>query len=391
MKLELTKEQMRHQAEFRAFVQEFIVPQAERNDQEEYTPPELIKRLARIGYLGAVIPQEYGGLGLDMVTFGLLNEELGRGCSSIRSLLTVHSMVAHTILKWGSKAQKALWLPRLAMGETLGAFGLSEPHVGSDAKSIETSVVHTDDAHILQGRKKWITYGQIADLFLIFACQDTKVSAFLLERNTPGFSSEAIKGIYGTRASMLAELRMEHCTVPREHLIGGKGFGLIVATSALDIGRYSVAWGCVGIGQACLDAVLHYTTERVQFGVALKEHQLIQQMVTDMLTNTKAARLLCMQTGHLKDAGHSDTIMETWIAKYFASTAAARAANDAVQIHGANGCSADYPVQRYLRDAKIMEIIEGSNQIQQITIANYGYQEQHTLTAIELDKDDIPS
>jgi len=383
MKIELTAQQKQWQAEFRAFVQEVIVPQAEHNDRNEYTPPELIKRIARAGYLGAIIPQEYGGLGLDMITFGLLNEELGRGCSSIRSLLTVHSMVAHTILKWGSKQQKDIWLPRLATGETIGAFGLSEPNVGSDAKSVETSVTYTGDACILQGRKKWITYGQIADLFLIFARQETKVSAFLLERDTPGFSTEAIKGIYGTRASMLAELHLDGCTIPKGQLIGGKGFGLVVATAALDIGRYSVAWGCVGIAQACLEAVLRYTSEREQFGVLLREHQLIQQMVTDMLTNVKAARLLCAQAGYLKDSGDPGTIMETWIAKYFASTSAVKIANDAVQIHGANGCSADYPVQRYLRDAKIMEIIEGSNQIQQITIAQYGYQNQQIPVAVQ--------
>lgn len=382
MKIELTAQQKQWRAEFRAFVQDVIVPQAERNDRDEYTSPELIKRIARTGYLGAIIPQAYGGLGLDMITFGLLNEELGRGCSSIRSLLTVHSMVAYTILKWGSKQQKERWLPRLASGETIGAFGLSEPNIGSDAKSVETSSVHTGDAYILHGRKKWITYGQIADLFLIFARQDTKVSAFLLERNTSGLSTQAIKGIYGTRASMLAELRLDSCAIPKEQLIGGRGFGLVVATAALDIGRYSVAWGCVGIAQACLEAVLRYTSEREQFGVLLKEHQLVQQMVTDMLTNIRAARLLCAQAGYLKDSGEPGTIMETWIAKYFASTAAVKIANDAVQIHGANGCSADYPVQRYLRDAKIMEIIEGSNQIQQITIAQYGYQDQQIPVAV---------
>jgi len=176
---------------------------------------------------------------------------------------------------------------------------------------------------------------------------------------------------------MLAELYLRDCRIPKGNMVGGRGFGLAsVATSALDIGRYTVAWGCVGIAQACLDASLQYTSHRQQFGVYLKEHQLVQQMITNMITNVKAARLLCYQAGYLKDAGDPHTIMETWVAKYFASTAAAQAASDAVQIHGANGCSADYPVQRYLRDTKIMEIIEGSTQIQQITIARYGYQEQ---------------
>jgi alkylation response protein AidB-like acyl-CoA dehydrogenase len=377
MKIELTPQQKRDQAAFRAFVQEEIVPHANRYDQEEHTPVELIQKIAQQGYLRAIISTEYGGTNMDMITYGLLNEEIGRGCSSIRSLITVHSMVAHAILRWGTRQQKAEWLPRLAEGEIIGAFGLSEPAVGSDAKSIEATATLEGDYYVLNGRKKWTTYGQIAGLFLVFAQCEGKVSAFLVERETPGFATEPIRGMLGTRASMLAELYLRDCRIPKGNMVGGRGFGLAsVATSALDIGRYTVAWGCVGIAQACLDASLQYTSHRQQFGVYLKEHQLVQQMITNMITNVKAARLLCYQAGYLKDAGDPHTIMETWVAKYFASTAAAQAASDAVQIHGANGCSADYPVQRYLRDTKIMEIIEGSTQIQQITIARYGYQEQ---------------
>ncbi len=377
MKIELTPQQKRDQAAFRAFVQEEIVPHANRYDQEEHTPVELIQKIAQQGYLRAIISTEYGGTNMDMISYGLLNEEIGRGCSSIRSLITVHSMVAHAILRWGNRQQKADWLPRLAEGEIIGAFGLSEPAVGSDAKSIEATAALEGDYYVLNGRKKWTTYGQIAGLFLVFAQCEGKVSAFLVERETPGFATEPIRGMLGTRASMLAELYLRDCRIPKGNMVGGRGFGLAsVATSALDIGRYTVAWGCVGIAQACLDASLQYTSHRQQFGVYLKEHQLVQQMITNMITNVKAARLLCYQAGYLKDAGDPHTIMETWVAKYFASTAAAQAASDAVQIHGANGCSADYPVQRYLRDTKIMEIIEGSTQIQQITIARYGYQEQ---------------
>ena len=376
MKIELTPEQKQAQAEFRAFVEEEIFPVADQYDREEYTPADLIEKIARQGFLGALIPRESCGSGMDMITFGLLNEEVGRGCSSIRSLLTVHSMVSHALLRWGNKQQKARWLPELASGRIIGAFGLSEPNVGSDAKSIQTTARPDGDYYLLNGLKKWTTYGQIADLFLIFAQCDGKVSAFLVHRDMPGFSTQPIKGMLGTRASMLAELHLHDCRVHRENLIGGRGFGLAsVATSALDIGRYSVAWGCVGLAQACLESSLKYTSERRQFDTYLKDHQLIQQMITAMITNVKAARLLCCQAGYLKDTGDPHTIMETWIAKYFASTIAARAANDAVQIHGANGCSDDYPVQRYLRDSKIMEIIEGSTQIQEITIARYGYQE----------------
>jgi hypothetical protein len=285
-------------------------------------------------------------------------------------------MVSFAIQKWGSKQLGARWLPLLASGERIGAFALSEPNVGSDVKSIETIAVLRGDQYLLNGQKKWITYGQIADVFLLFARVEGNVSAFLVERGTPGFSTTAIYGMLGTRASMLAELSLQDCLIPQENLVGGIGFGLAsVATSTLDIGRYSVACGCVGIAQAALDASLAFSSTRKQYGVLLKEHQLIRQMITDMITNVKAARLLCNHSGYLKDIGDPRALMETFIAKYFASTAAAKAAHDAVQIYGALGCSSEYPVQRYLRDSKIMEIIEGSTQIQQINIATYGYQQ----------------
>lgn len=375
MKIELTAQQKKDQAAFKAFVEEEIVPKANAYDQEGITPPELIRKVARAGYLGALAPREYAGAEMDMITFGLLSEELGRGCSSIRSLLTVHSMVIHAILRWGKLHLKELWLPRLATGEVIGAFGLSEPNVGSDAQSVETTATLCEDGYVLNGIKKWTTYGQIADLYLIFARYDGKISAFLVERNTPGVCIKPLSGILGTHASMLAEIHLQDCHIPTENLVGGRGFGLAaVATSALDIGRYTVAWGCVGITQACLDASLRYSSQRKQFGVYLKEHQLIQQMITNMLTNVQAARLLCYQAGYLKDIGDPTTIMATWIAKYFASIAASNAARDAVQIHGANGCSQEYDVQRYLRDTVVMEVIEGSTQIQQITLAAYAYQ-----------------
>lgn len=379
MEIELNSQQKQDQVAFRTFVQEAIVPAANRYDQEEITPPDLIRKVARMGYLGALVPREYGGSEMDMITFGLLAEEFGRGCSSIRSLLTVHSMVVHAILRWGTSQLKASWLPRLATGEVIGAFGLSEPNVGSDAQSIETTATLCGDEYILQGTKKWTTYGQIADLYLIFARYEDRVSAFLVERNTPGLAVKPLHGILGTRASMMAEIHLQACRVPKSNLVGGRGFGLAaVGTSALDIGRYTVAWGCVGIIQACLDASLDYTSQRVQFGVYLKEHQLIQQMITNMLANGQAARLLCLQAGYLKEIGDPTTVMATWTAKYFSSTAASNAARDAVQIHGANGCSQEYDVQRYLRDTVVMEIIEGSTQIQQITLAKYAFQTYHS-------------
>lgn len=376
MKIELTTQQKDAQAKFRAFVDEEIVPHANRYDQEECTPPKLIEKLAQKGYLGAILPRVVGGIGMDFITYGLLNEEIGRGCSSLRSLLTVHCMVAHAVSKWGNKSQKEYWLPKLASGEVIAAFALSEPNVGSDAKSIETTATLSGDSYVLNGQKKWITYGQVADVFLVFAQCAGKPSAFLVEKNSPGLLIKPISGMLGVRASMLAELHFQDCRIPQENLVGKLGFGFAyVASSALDYGRYSVAWGSVGIAQACLEACIQYTSERKQFGVYLKEHQLIRQMITEIIANVKAARLLCYQAGYLKDISDPNSIIETSIAKYFASTTATKVANDAVQIHGANGCSSEYSVARYLRDAKIMEIIEGSTQIQQITIADYGYQE----------------
>jgi glutaryl-CoA dehydrogenase (non-decarboxylating) len=376
MEFQLNCPQEEAQKAFRAFAVEEIIPRANHYDREEYTPHELIRSVAQHGYLGACVPHIYGGQEMDMITFGLLNEEIGRGCSSVRSLLTVHSMVSYAIHKWGNQQQKQAWLSRLASGECIGAFALSEPGAGSDARNLETTARLSGGTYHLTGIKKWITYGQIADVFLLFARDEDRISAFLLERNTPGLEIRPITGMFGTRASMLAELHLDDCCIPKTNMLGGRGFGLAgVATSVLDIGRYSVACGCVGLSQACLDDSLDYTQKRQQFGRPLQDFQLIQRMLTDMITHTKAARLLCYRAGYLKDQGSPDTIPETWIAKYFASTTAFKAANDAVQIHGAYGCSSDSSVQRYLRDAKIMEIIEGSTQIQQVTIAQYGYQE----------------
>lgn len=374
--MEFTQRQQAQRASIRAFVRQEIIPIADRYDQEESTPPELIAQLAQQGYLGAIIPEAWGGHGLDMISLGILHEEIGYGCSSLRSLLTVHSMASYGILKWGKRLLKEQWLSRLAHGKSLGAFALTEPEVGSDAKSVETSATLQDEHYLLQGHKKWITYGQIADVFLLFAQIQGKITAFIVERETPGLEITPLYGMMGTRASMLAELHLNKCLVPRTNMLGGIGFGLAVATSVLDVGRYSVACGSVGIAQACLDASLEFTRTRKQFGVQLKDHQLIQQMITNMLTNVKAARLLCYQAGLLKDSGDANALMETFIAKYFASTSAVQAASDAIQIHGALGCSREVSVQRFLGDAKIMEIIEGSTQIQQMTIAKYGYQEE---------------
>jgi glutaryl-CoA dehydrogenase (non-decarboxylating) len=378
VKLELSAEQRQARAGFRAFTAAEIAPHAGRWDREEAIPLELIRRLRERGYLGSNVSPDHGGLGRDMITYGLLTEEIAKGCSSVRSLLTVHDMVAHAVQRWGSREQKERWLPRLARGEILGALALSEPHAGSDAKSIETTATeNAGDGWVLDGRKKWTTFGQIADLFLIFAqAGDEKPAAFLVERETPGLTVRPLQGILGTRASMLAEIELRGCRVAQESLVGRIGFGIShVAAAALEHGRYSVAWGSVGIAQACLDACRSYAAERRQFGVPLADHQLIRRLLADMIVDVRAARLLCLRAGWLRDAADPGAFMETMAAKYFASRVAVRAANDAVQLHGANGCSDDYPVGRYLRDAKVMEIIEGSTQIQQITLPLFEFQE----------------
>src|SRR6267378_2696002 len=241
--MELTPRQLERQAAFREFVDIHIAPHANDWDRDERVPPEIIGRMSRERFPGAMVPAERGGAGFDMVEFGLLNEELGRGCSSMRSLLTVHSMVAWTVFRWGSAGQKAQWLEKLGQGQAIGAFALTEPEAGSDARSIQMRAIADGDAFLLSGRKQWITFGQVADLFLIFARAEQGPCAFLLERDTPGLTIHPIQGMLGTRASMMAELRLEQCRVPGENMVGGQGFGLShIASSALDCGRYSVAW-----------------------------------------------------------------------------------------------------------------------------------------------------
>jgi len=376
MKIELSPEQKRNQLEFRLFAKEHVAPHAARHDAEQRISSDIVGKLAERGYLAAFLPRSWGGREMDMVTYGLLHEEMGKACSSVRSLLTVHDMAALSIYKWGSARLSETWLPKLASGQMTGALGLSEPNAGSDVNGIETTAEACDEGYILNGKKKWITFGQIADVFVVLAKCEGKPTAFLVERGRTGFSTTPISGMFGTRGSMLALLNFDECRIPKENLIARRGFGASsVALTALNLGRYSVACGSVGIAQACLEACMEYTAKTKRFGSALKEHQLIQQLLTDMITETAAARLLCLQAGYFKDQKDPREITHTFMAKYFASTAAMKAAVNAVQIHGANGCSSDYPVERYLRDAKVMEIIEGSTQIQQITIAKLGFQE----------------
>lgn len=369
-------QQIERETEFREFALEHVHPYAHLHDTSQRISESIVPALARHGFFAPFLPARWGGQDMDMQTYGVLHEQIGRACSSVRSLLTVHDMVVLSILRWGSDLQREQWLPPLRSGALIAAFAISEPNAGSDVSGVETRGDPEKDGFRINGRKKWITFGQIADVFLILAKVDGKPTTFLLGRDTPGLSVEPILGMLGTRGSMLALVSLEDCWVSSAQVIGRVGFGANpVALSALGLGRYSVACGSLGIAQACLDACYSHASRTQRFGVALKDHQLIQQMMSDMMTDVAASRLLCRLAGSLKDKKDPQEILQTFIAKYHASRSAMRAATNAVQIHGANGCSPDCSVERLFRDAKVMEIIEGSNQIQQITIANLGFQE----------------
>lgn len=373
--MELTPFQKDWRDQARTFANDLAVPQAALWDQQEFMSPAIIRALAVRGYLGAIVSQKYQGLGASMIEFGLLNEELGRACSSLRSLITVHSMAAQAIAKWGDHQQRQKWLPLLASGEAIAAFALTEAQAGSNANEIQTRAVDCEDGFVLTGHKKWITFGQRADVFLVFSQSAAGPCAFLVEKDCPGLRTVPVQGMLGLRGAMLADLHLQECRVSRKSLIGKPGSGIShIASFALDLGRYSVAWGAVGIAQASLDASLEYTAGRRQFGAALKDQQLIQRMVAQMVVTTEASRLLCFDAGRARDNRDVSSVLQTSMAKYFASLTAMQAASHAVQIHGANGCSRNFPVERYFRDAKIMEIIEGSTEIQEITIAQSSYQ-----------------
>jgi hypothetical protein len=372
----LTPDQQTARDGFRQFVDDRVAPHAGEFDRDERMPTALLREIAARGYFGLTVPHAFGGGGADMTTCGLLHVEVGRGCSSVQAMLAVHGMTAAAIVRWGTAAQCEHWLPAMACGDVLGAFALAEPRAGSDAQAVTTAAEPTADGFRLNGCKQWVTGGQVAGVYLVIARCKGQPAAFLVPRDAHGLHVAPVNGMLGLRAAMLAELTLDDCEVTTEALLGPFGFGVShVAFSALDFARYTVAWGCVGLSQACLDASMRHAAERHQFGAALKDHQLVRRMLTDMITNLRAARLLCSRAAELRDAGDPSAVIETLIAKYFASTAAHRAADDCVQIHGAIGCSQQSPAQRYLRDARIMEIIEGSTQIQQITIAKYMFQD----------------
>ena len=351
-----------------------IRPRAGEFDRDEALPREIIDGMADLGLLGARVPVEYGGLGMDALQYGELTETIGKACASARTVLTVHqSLVSETLAKLGNEEQKNRYLPALASGRLIGCFALSEPDNGSDAAAMGTRYETKGDKLILNGRKKWISLAGIADVMIVIAAEGKAISALLVETSTPGVEIWPMKGLLGNRAAHTSEIAFKNVEVPVENVLGqiGAGFSFVVNT-ALFHGRYSIAWAGVAIGQAALEEMTTYARTREQFGRKIGQFQLVQGMIADTVTQVHAARALCIRAGELWMADHERAIMETNIAKYFSSKAALQAASDAVQVFGGNGCWDQYPPERLFRDARILQIIEGTSQLQQVMIANYG-------------------
>lgn len=362
-------------ADRRGFVARTIGARADEFDAAGGLPADVLAAIAGEGLFGAAIPAAHGGLGLDPRALGELYEAFGAASASALSLMTVHGMVSSALARWGDAAQKPRWLPRLAAGEVLGAFALSEAETGSDANGVRTTLTLDGDDVVVDGTKTWISFGTIAGLFLVVGRLGERIAAVLVERDTPGIGIEPIAGMDGFRAGMLAQVRFAGCRVPRGNLLGSGDFGLSqIVGSVLDHGRYSIAWGAAGLAQACLQASADYAAKRQQFGRPLQEFQLVQQMLTDMMVETRAARLMCVDAAAARARRSPDLIVRTTAAKYVAARAAERAAAAAVQLHGANGFSDRYPVQRFLRDARVFAVIEGTTQIQQVLIAQHAPQ-----------------
>ena len=370
-------------AEATTFVQEHIRPFAGHFEEQQAISYSLITNMGTRGYLAACFPKEYGGLELDPVYYGRLTEQIGKGCSSVRAMITVHtSLVGETLLKWGNDQQKKKYLERMATGDLLACFALSEPEAGSDAKNISTTYVKENNYYIISGKKKWITMGMVAHLLLVIATDSSATtSAFLVDRELAGIRVSPIKGLLGNRAAYVAEIEFDHVEVPKDCLLGkeGNGFTFIV-NSALDSGRYSVAWGALGLAQEALEAMVSYARTREQFKQKLAGHQLVRAMIGDAVTKVHASRTLCLSAGALRKNDDQDATMQTNIAKYYSSTIASQIAADAVQLHGGNGCHNSYPVERIFRETKILEIIEGSSEIQKELIGNYGLSQYHLRT-----------
>lgn len=383
----LSPEQIAVQKMTRDFTDKEIVPFMKEWDETHHFEPGVLKKLAKLGLMGVCIPQAYGGAGMDYNTLAIVCEELERGDTAYRTAVSVHTgLNSMTLLQWGTEAQKHKYLVPQAKGEKLAAFGLTEPGAGSDVASMQSTAVRDGDAYVLNGSKIWISLSDYADNFLVFAYTDKSkrhhgITAFIVERGWAGFSTRPIRGKLGIRGGNTGELIFENVRVPAENVVGQEGDGFKIAMSALDNGRFTVAAGACGTIMACLEASLKYCHERETFGKPIGQHQLVQQMIAKMSSNLEMSRLLVWKAGWLKNQGLRST-RETSLAKWISCDAAWEAASDAIQVHGAYGYSNEFPVERYLRNAKAPVIYEGTREIHTIMQAEYalGYRTDKALS-----------
>ncbi|GHB63857.1 acyl-CoA dehydrogenase [Streptomyces cirratus] len=373
MNLELSEEQTAVRRLAREFAEREITPYAAEWDRAESVDRSIVKKLGDLGFLGLTVPEQYGGSGGDHLAYALVTEELGRGDSAVRGIVSVSlGLVAKTVAAWGTEEQKQAWLPRLCSGDALGCFGLTEPGTGSDAGNLTTRATREGHAYVLSGSKMFITNGTWADVVLLFARTNDEpghrgVSAFLVPADSPGLTRREIHGKLGLRGQATAELALDGVRVPASAMLGPEGKGFSVAMSALAKGRMSVAAGCVGIAQAALDAAVGYAAQREQFGKPIAQHQLVQELIADISVDVDAARLLTWRAADLIDRGQPFAT-EASTAKLFASEAAVRAASNALQVHGGYGYIDEYPAGKLLRDARVMTLYEGTSQIQKLLI-----------------------
>jgi alkylation response protein AidB-like acyl-CoA dehydrogenase len=372
MDFSLSDEQQLIKQTAREFLDREVAPFAREWDRSEVMDRSIVGKLAEIGFLGASLPAEHGGMGLDTISYCLVMEELGRADSSVRGIVSVQNgLVGKTVAKWATDEQRAEWLPRLASGDALGCYALTEPGSGSDPASLTTRAERDGGDWLLTGSKIFITLGTWARLALVFARTGGEgargITCFLVPTDSEGFEARPIKGKLGLRAQDTGELFLERVRVPDSARLGGEGEGFKVAMSALDNGRISLAAGCVGIAQGCLDASVAYARERTQFGKPIAGFQLVQELLAEIAVETDAARLLTWRAASLADRGERHRL-ESSVAKLYASEASVRAANAAVQVHGGYGYVDEYPVGKYLRDARVTTLYEGTTQVQKLIV-----------------------
>ncbi|HLA17293.1 MAG TPA: acyl-CoA dehydrogenase family protein [Candidatus Limnocylindrales bacterium] len=370
----------------RAFCEAEILPHIRGWDEKGEVHREVFAKMAAQGFLGAPIWERWGGAGMDYISLAILCEELERADTAFRVVQSVHvGLNSLTLMQWATDEQKKRWLAPQARGEKLATFGLTEPGVGTDAGNLATTARRDGESYVLNGQKMWISLADLADHFLVFASVDRRkkhrgVTAFVLERGMDGLTTGTLHGKLGIRAGNTGFLTMDGLRVPIENRIGEEGEGFVIAMSAIDQGRYTVASGAVGLAQACLDASVRYARERETFGEEIGRHQLVKQMIAKMAAGTEAGRLLTWRAGWLKNHGVRNT-RETSLAKWHSTDHAVASALDAVQVHGANGYSNEFPVERYLRNSKAAVIYEGTSQLHTLIQADYalGYREDRPI------------